>query len=201
MLRRLRERNEWKFFSVLPKADYGLAAAWWVVLVLRGVLPAAFAVAMGALVGAVQAGASLAAPLALVGSLFLLLQVLTPIHQAISANLGDRTAAWLVRPAHRGLRSPPGHGTPRGSEAHDGSDTRSRFRPRHDRPAAEHLGGLHRRRSGRDDRWPGVCRPALCIRLVGPDPPRRRVAQHALAPARERRLARPQHRRRPRRAA
>ena len=50
---------------------------------------------MGALVGAVQRGAPLGAPLAFVGVLFVLLQVLAPIHTAISANLGDRTAAWL----------------------------------------------------------------------------------------------------------
>ena len=29
MLRRLRERNEWKFFGVLTKADRRLAGAWW----------------------------------------------------------------------------------------------------------------------------------------------------------------------------
>ena len=46
MLERLRARNEWTFFAVLPKADCALAVAWWVVLVLRGVLPAIFAIAM-----------------------------------------------------------------------------------------------------------------------------------------------------------
>ena len=95
MFARLADRNEWKFFGVLPHADFVLAIAWWVVLVLRGVLPAVFAIAMGVLVGAVQQGDSLARPLTFVGVVFVLLQVLTPLHQAISANLGDRTAAWL----------------------------------------------------------------------------------------------------------
>ena len=63
MFRRLTGRNEWKFFAVLPKADARLATAWWIVLILRGVLPAVFAIAMGVLVGAVQRGDSLAAPL------------------------------------------------------------------------------------------------------------------------------------------
>ena len=54
MYARLRARQEWKFFGVLPKADRGLAVAWWAILVLRGVLPAVFAIAMGVLVGAVQ---------------------------------------------------------------------------------------------------------------------------------------------------
>jgi ATP-binding cassette subfamily B protein len=110
MLARLRARNEWKLFSVLPKAAPALAAAWWIVLVLRGVLPAVFAVAMGGLVAAVQAGASLAAPLALLGAVFVLLQVLTPIHQAIGANLGDRTAAWLYDRLTEACVAPPGLG-------------------------------------------------------------------------------------------
>jgi hypothetical protein len=59
----------------------------------RCILPAAFAIAMGVLVGAVQRGDALAGPLAFAGSIFVLLQVLSPIHQAVSANLGDRTAA------------------------------------------------------------------------------------------------------------
>jgi ABC-type multidrug transport system fused ATPase/permease subunit len=94
-MRRLRERQEWKFFGVLGQADRALAVAWWAVLVLRGVLPAVFAIAIGVLVAAVQRGDDLAAALALAGAVFVLLQVLTPIHTAVGANLGDRTAAWL----------------------------------------------------------------------------------------------------------
>jgi ABC-type multidrug transport system fused ATPase/permease subunit len=106
----LRERQEWKFFGVLIRADRPLAVAWWLALVLRGVLPAIFAIAMGALVGAVELGHSLAAPLALVGVVFVLLQVLTPIHTAISANLGDRTAAWLYDRLTTACVRPPGLG-------------------------------------------------------------------------------------------
>jgi ABC-type multidrug transport system fused ATPase/permease subunit len=108
VLRRLTARNEWKFFAVLPRADRPLAIAWWVVLVLRGMLPAGFAVAMGGLVGAVQRGDPLAVPLAFVGSVFVLLQVLTPIHQAIGANLGDRTAGWLYDRLTDACIKPPG---------------------------------------------------------------------------------------------
>ena len=92
---RLRQRKEWKFFAALPRADGALAALWWTVLLLRGVLPALLAIAMGVLVGAVQSGQALAGPLAFVGGVFVLLQVLSPIHLALGANLGDRTAAWL----------------------------------------------------------------------------------------------------------
>jgi len=109
-VQRLRERNEWKFFSVLPKADAGLAAAWWTILVLRGALPAIFAVTMGVLVGAVQQGVGLAGPLTAVGVVFVLLQVTTPIHQAVSSNLGDRSAAWLYDRLTQACIRPPGMG-------------------------------------------------------------------------------------------
>jgi ATP-binding cassette, subfamily B, bacterial len=110
VFQRLTESKEWKFFSVLPKAAPGLAVAWWVALLLRGILPAAFAIAMGVLVGAVQRHDPLAGPLALVGAIFVLLQVLSPIHQALSANLGDRTAAWLYDRLTEACVRPPGMG-------------------------------------------------------------------------------------------
>lgn len=109
-MRTWRERQEWKFFSVLPKADPILAGAWWLVLVLRGALPAGFGIAMGVLVGSVQHGTDLAGPLAFAGIVFVLLQVLTPIHQAVSANLGDRTAAWLYDKLTEACARAPGMG-------------------------------------------------------------------------------------------
>ncbi len=110
VLSRLTGRKEWKFFAVLPKADPRLAAAWWTALLLRGILPAVFAIAMGVLVGAVQRGDSLAGPLAFAGTIFVLLQVLSPFHQAVSANLGDRTAAWLYDRLTEACVRPPGIG-------------------------------------------------------------------------------------------
>src|SRR5713226_7842213 len=84
-MRRLRDRQEWKFFSVLPKAD-------------------------PVLVGAVQHSTDLAGPLAFAGSVFVLLQVLSPIHQAVGANLGDRTAAWLYDRLTAACARAPGMG-------------------------------------------------------------------------------------------
>jgi ATP-binding cassette subfamily B protein len=98
------------FFAVLARADRSLAAAWWIVLILRGVLPAVFAIAIGLLVGAVQHGDPLGRPLALTGVAFVLMQVLGPIHQAISANLGDRTAGWLYDRLTEACVRPPGVG-------------------------------------------------------------------------------------------
>src|SRR5262249_13040951 len=110
MLRRLGERAEWKFFAVLVRADRALGTAWWAVLVLPGALPVGFGIAMGLLVGAVQRGAPLGAPLAVAGAAFVLQQVLPPVHQALSANLGHRVAAWLYDRLTEACVRPPGTG-------------------------------------------------------------------------------------------
>ncbi|MFI5691656.1 ABC transporter ATP-binding protein [Kribbella sp. NPDC051586] len=110
MVKRLRRRPEWQFFGVLPRADSRLAAAWWVLLLARGALPAVFAIAMGLVVGAVQHGDALAGPLSLMGVTFILLQVLTPVHQAVSANLGNRVSAYLNDRLAEACVGPPGIG-------------------------------------------------------------------------------------------
>jgi ATP-binding cassette, subfamily B, bacterial len=92
---RLRARQEVQLAAALRQADRPMAAAWWAMLGARGLLPAVFSVVTGVLVAAVQHRASLAAPLAVVGVVFILMQVLGPLHTSLSANLGDRTAAWL----------------------------------------------------------------------------------------------------------
>jgi ABC-type multidrug transport system fused ATPase/permease subunit len=96
------------FFAVLPRADARLAWAWWAVVLLHGILPALFAIAMGILVGAVQRGESLTGPLGVIGVIFVLLQVLTPVQTAVSHNLGDRTAAFLYDRLTEMCVRPPG---------------------------------------------------------------------------------------------
>ena len=105
---RLRARKEWQFFAALPHADRPLALLWWAVVLLHGLLPAMFAVAMGALVSAVQHGDDLGRPLAVIGVVFVLLQVITPIQTAVSHSLGDRTAAWLYDRLTWACVRPPG---------------------------------------------------------------------------------------------
>jgi ABC-type multidrug transport system fused ATPase/permease subunit len=105
---RLAARKEWQLFSALPRGSRALAAAWWTVLLLRGTLPAVFAVAMGAVVTAIQRGEPTGTSLAVVGAVFVTLQMLGPVHQALSANLGDRTAAWLYDTVTRACVHPPG---------------------------------------------------------------------------------------------
>ena len=109
-LRRLRARPEWKFLAILPRANPLLAAVWWSALVVRSLLPALFAIAMGLLVGAVEAGGDLAGPLAGVGTVFVLLQVLPPLHLAAGQNLGSSAAAWLYDELTVSCVEPPGIG-------------------------------------------------------------------------------------------
>src|SRR5437773_1343892 len=110
MLNRLQRSDSWAFFAVLVRADRPLACVWWSILILRGLLPAIFAVAMGVLVGAAQHNGPLAGPLGLMGGVFVLLQVLAPLHQAVGTNLGSRTAAWLYDELTYSCVDPPGMG-------------------------------------------------------------------------------------------
>ena len=110
MLQQLRARNEWKFSGVLFRADGALASAWWSLLMLRGLLPPIFAIVMGWTVGVIQHGGDRTAPLTVVGVVFVLLQVLPPIHHAVGTNLGSRTAAWLYDQLTMACVRPPGMG-------------------------------------------------------------------------------------------
>jgi ABC-type multidrug transport system fused ATPase/permease subunit len=92
------------------RADRPLATAWWVMVLLRGVLPALFAIATGVLVGAVHGEDPLGGPLAFMGVVFVLMQVLTPLHLAVGYNVGDRTAAWLYDQLTDTCIEPPGIG-------------------------------------------------------------------------------------------
>src|ERR1700758_145049 len=107
---RFRARQELQLAGALWHADRALAAGWWSVLALRGLLPAGFAIASGVLVAAVEHHQSLGAPLAVVGIVFILMQVLGPLHTALSANLGDRTAAYLYDELTGACLGPPGIG-------------------------------------------------------------------------------------------
>jgi ATP-binding cassette, subfamily B, bacterial len=110
VLARLRGRQELRLAVALWRADRPMATGWWSLLGLRGLLPATFSVATGVLVGTLQRHGSVALPLAVVGVVFLLLQVLGPVQTALSANLGDRTAAWLYDELTQACAQPAGIG-------------------------------------------------------------------------------------------
>lgn len=109
-MHRLRQRQETQFFAAHFQAAPGLATAWWVLLILRGVMPALLAVATGTLIGAVDDGEPLGGPLVFVGVVFVMFSVLTPLHQAVSSNLGSRLAAWLYDRLMIATTTPPGMG-------------------------------------------------------------------------------------------
>ena len=95
MLERLKSTPEWRFLAVFPKADRVLSSAWWTLILVRGLLPAIFAIAMGALVGAVQGRDDLTVPLAVVGAVFIAMNTLGPVHGTIGSLLGAKSGAWL----------------------------------------------------------------------------------------------------------
>jgi ATP-binding cassette subfamily B protein len=110
MLAHALNRQEARLAAALWHADRPMAAAWWGLLAARGLLPAGFAIATGLLVAAVERRTGLAAPLVFVGVVFVLMQVLGPLHAALSGNLGDRTAAWLYDELTGACVSVPGIG-------------------------------------------------------------------------------------------
>jgi ATP-binding cassette, subfamily B, bacterial len=109
-LHRLRNRQELQLAAALWRADRPMAAAWWSLLTLRGLLPAGFSIATGILVASIQHHVDLAVPLTLVAVVFVLLQVLGPVQTALSANVGDRTAAWLYDELTQACVAVPGIG-------------------------------------------------------------------------------------------
>jgi ABC-type multidrug transport system fused ATPase/permease subunit len=108
VITRLKARQEWAFFGAAHRAAPALSVTWWLVLVLRGLMLPLLAVATGSLVGAVNRDGSLTLPLVFVGVVFVLFQVLTPLHFAIGTNLGSRTSNWLNEQLMVACIEPPG---------------------------------------------------------------------------------------------
>jgi ATP-binding cassette, subfamily B, bacterial len=110
VLKRLRARQEWQFFAVLPKADPVLATVWWILLILTGTMPAIFAVAIGLIVSVIEQGQPVGGPIALAGLVFVLMLIMSPIQTAVSMNLGNKVSAWLNEALIRSCVEPPGIG-------------------------------------------------------------------------------------------
>lgn len=104
----MRRSAEWRFLGVLSRAAGSLAAAWWILVVVQGLLPAAFTLAMGVLVIAVEDGRSLGVPLAAVGFIFVALNALGPLHETLGADLGARASSWLHDRMLDACVAPPG---------------------------------------------------------------------------------------------
>src|SRR5262249_19513694 len=83
VLGRIRKGWELQPGAALSQADRPMAAGWWALLIVRGLLPAGFSIATGVLVAAIQQRNSLAVPLIVAGAVFVLLQITAPLHAAL----------------------------------------------------------------------------------------------------------------------
>ncbi|UOE21300.1 ABC transporter ATP-binding protein [Thermobifida halotolerans] len=95
MLSSITSRKEWVFFATLWRSHPWLTATWWALILLQGVLPAVFVVAVGVLVGALADGAPIRTPLILIGAVFVLMQLLTPLHSQVGSLLGEHASDRL----------------------------------------------------------------------------------------------------------
>ncbi|WP_198047460.1 ABC transporter ATP-binding protein [Kutzneria sp. 744] len=91
------------FVKALWRSHAGLTVAWWILLVAQAVLPAAFAYETGRLIGTQEPAALLG-----LGVVFLLMQVLAPVHGQVSTNLGDRLSSRLQDRLISAATGPPG---------------------------------------------------------------------------------------------
>lgn len=100
--------NEWALFRTMPEAGKFATIVWASMGFLRGTLPALFAVATGWLFSTVQTGSGLAWPLFAVGLLFVFMNALGPVHEAVSWNLGGRISRLLHNKLMHTSLTPPG---------------------------------------------------------------------------------------------
>jgi ABC-type multidrug transport system fused ATPase/permease subunit len=84
-----------RFFVTITRAVPGFAAAWWLLLLVRALVPPGLAIATGVLVGRVESGGSLTAPLVAFGVVFVLSQVGPPVHQVVGTLLGHHVSSVL----------------------------------------------------------------------------------------------------------
>jgi ATP-binding cassette, subfamily B, bacterial len=109
-LSRIGERPATQFFVALTRSVPGLATAWWLLLLVRSLVPAGLAVATGLLVGHVESGADLTTPLVAFGVVFVLSQVAPPLHQVVGALLGHHFSSVLNERLMAATLAPDGIG-------------------------------------------------------------------------------------------
>lgn len=95
LLALITSRREWIFFAALWKSHPWLTSLWWTLILVQGILPAVFVVALGTVVSAVAYGAPLLEPLLLISTVFVLMQLLAPVHSQVGSLLGEHVSDRL----------------------------------------------------------------------------------------------------------
>lgn len=104
----LRTSAEWRFLNVVLRTAPAQAVVWWGLVVVRGLVPAAFTLAVGLLVGTLQRGEPALLPLLLVGAAFIAMNALAPVHEAVSGLLGRVVGYRLQDRVLSAALAPPG---------------------------------------------------------------------------------------------
>jgi ATP-binding cassette, subfamily B, bacterial len=90
------------------RASRTLAIVWWVMVLVRAVLPAGITLGLGGLVKAISGGRSVDVPLLVVALCFAAFSVSGPLHTQLGAILGDRTSGQLQSELVDACSTPPG---------------------------------------------------------------------------------------------
>ena len=114
-----------------------------------------------------SAGDSLAGPLTFVGVVFVAVQVLSAAAPGGQRQPRQPDRRWLNDRLMVACTTPAGHRAPRAARADQRPDRGPRLRPRHHRPAALDLDGLHRQRPRRDGRRPRRRGRPVRLHVVG----------------------------------
>jgi ATP-binding cassette, subfamily B, bacterial len=107
---RFAARDDVRFFAALYRAAPGWASLWWLLTVVRSVVPSLVSVGLGWLLAAITDDLSLTGPLLVVGGSLSASLVLHPVHQLVSSLLGSRMATHLYDRLMRTCATPDGIG-------------------------------------------------------------------------------------------
>jgi ATP-binding cassette, subfamily B, bacterial len=107
---RFAARDDVRFFAALYRAAPGWASLWWLLTVVRSVVPSLVSVGLGWLLAAITDDRSLTGPLLVVGGSLSASLVLHPVHQLVSSLLGSRMATHLYDRLMRTCATPDGIG-------------------------------------------------------------------------------------------
>jgi ATP-binding cassette, subfamily B, bacterial len=105
---KLRGSSIFALMAANLRAWKSLAIVWWLMVLVRAVLPAGITLGLGGLVKAISGGRSVDAPLLVVAICFAVFSVSGPLHTQLGAILGERTSGQLQSELVAACSTPPG---------------------------------------------------------------------------------------------